>query len=274
MITDKLSLEGKVAILTGSGSGLGRATALIMARGGADIVAVGRRPDPLQKTVEMVEELGGKAMAIPTDATNSKEVDAMVDRVNDEYGRVDILVNYAGGGDDSGAGKPLLHITDEEWQYGLDINLTSAFMTARSVARYMIPAKQGKIILIASGWGLRGGKTLITYCASKGGVINLTRALTSSLASDGINVNCIAPGLMPTPEMIEKNPERMAQMGERLHFYPLRRLGAPDDIAYTAAFLASDAASYMNGETVLVDGGALSGGYAPYSYKHSAELED
>jgi NAD(P)-dependent dehydrogenase (short-subunit alcohol dehydrogenase family) len=271
VITEKMSLEEKVAIITGSGTGLGKATALAMARAGADIIAVGRRPDPIEETAAEVKALGRQALAIAADATQSSEVDALVDRVHAEFQHIDIMANFAGGGTRNGP-KTLLQTTDEEWHYGLDINLTSCFMTARSVARYMIPAKKGKIILIASGWGMRGGKRNLTYCAAKGGVINITRALAAALGGEGINVNCVAPGLVPTPERIAANPEAHAFMESRLMFYPLRRLGIPDDIALATTFLASDAANYMNGETILVDGGALAGGYAPYSYAHDVEL--
>jgi NAD(P)-dependent dehydrogenase (short-subunit alcohol dehydrogenase family) len=272
VITEKMSLEEKVAIIIGSGTGLGKATAIAMARAGADIIAVGRRPDPIEETAAEVKALGRQSLAIAADATKSSEVDALVDRVHAEFEHIDIMANFAGGGSRVSGPKTLLQTTDEEWHYGIDINLTSCFMSARSVARYMIPARKGKIILISSGWGMRGGKTNLTYCAAKGGVINITRALAAALGGEGINVNCIAPGLVPTPERIAANPDAHAFMESRLMFYPLRRLGIPDDIALATTFLASDAANYMNGETILVDGGALAGGYAPYSYQHDVEL--
>jgi NAD(P)-dependent dehydrogenase (short-subunit alcohol dehydrogenase family) len=272
VITEKMSLEEKVAIIIGSGTGLGKATAIAMARAGADIIAVGRRPDPIEETAAEVKALGRQSLAIAADATKSSEVDALVDRVHAEFEHIDIMANFAGGGSRVSGPKTLLQTTDEEWHYGIDINLTSCFMSARSVARYMIPARKGKIILISSGWGMRGGKTNLTYCAAKGGVINITRALAAALGGEGINVNCIAPGLVPTPERIAANPEAQAFRESRLMFYPLRRLGIPDDIALATTFLASDAANYMNGETILVDGGALAGGYAPYSYEHDVEL--
>lgn len=269
MITDKLSLEGRVAIIIGGGTGLGKATSLAMARAGADIVVAGRRPEPLEGTVAEVKALGRRALAIPTDATVSREVDAMVDRVHAEFGHIDVLAQFAGGSTQV----PLLQLTDEQWHYDISMNLTAGFYSARSVARYMIPAKKGKIILIASGWGYRGGKQNLTYTSSKGGVINMTRGLTAALAGEGINVNCIAPGLIPTPERSASNPELLAMRQSRVMFYPMRRLGVPDDIALAAVFLASDASNYMNGEIVLVDGGALAGGFAPYSYLHKAELD-
>lgn len=268
MITDKLSLEGKVAIITGAGSGLGKASALAMARAGADVVAVGRRAAPLEATASEVKALGRRALAIPTDASVSSEVDAMVDRVHAELGHVDILANFAGGG--VGTNKPLTELTDDEWRYGIDINLTSAFMCARAVARYMVPAQKGKIILVASGSGIRGQKRRLIYCAAKGGVVNFTRALAAHLGAYGINVNCIAPGLFPTAEKAASDGTRYEARDTA--FFPMRRHGDPNEIALLATFLASDGSNYMNGETVLLDGAALAGGFAPYSYRHKAEL--
>lgn len=277
MFMEKFSLEGKVAIITGAGRGLGRAQALEMAKAGADIVCAARTVSQIEDTAEEVRKLGRRAIAVPTDVTSSEQVNRLVERTIEEFGRVDILVNNAGGG--TGGGKPIHELTDAEWHYGIDVNLSSTFYGCRAVYPHMVRQGKGKIINIASGWGMRGNRGSPTYSAAKAGIINFTRALAVAWARDGINVNCIAPGTFPTREAPPQQAQaagaagaRGRPMDQRLLFYPLRRLGQPREIGYLAVFLASDASDYINGETILIDGGALAGGYAPSGYALEAAL--
>src|SRR5271163_1240102 len=162
MILDSLKLDGKVAIITGAGRGLGRAMAVKLAQTGADIVAAARTQSQLEETADAVKKTGRKCLIVPTDVTISAQVNALAEATIKEFGKIDILVNNAGGGDDS-LGKPLEKITDEEWRRGLDTNLTSQFYGCRAVIAQMVKQSRGKIINIASGYGLRGEKHNFMY---------------------------------------------------------------------------------------------------------------
>ncbi|HSR59034.1 MAG TPA: SDR family NAD(P)-dependent oxidoreductase [Candidatus Binataceae bacterium] len=255
MILDNLKLDGKVAIITGASQGLGRAMALKFAEAGADIVAASRTQAKLEDTAAEVRKAGRKCLVVPTDVTVSAQVNAMVAAAVAEFGRIDVLVNNAGGGDES-LGKRLEQITDDEWRRGLDTNLSSQFYGCRAVIPQMVKQNRGKIINVASGYGLRGGKHNYMYACAKGGVIQLTRSMALTYAQNNIQTNCIVPGIFP-------HNEQMMQFFKGGKFIPVGRPGEDAELGPLAVFLASDASNHINGELVVIDGGGLAGGIAP-----------
>ena len=255
---DKLSLDGRSIVVTGGGTGLGRAMVRALARAGADLVIAGRRQAPIDEAAAEVEGLGRRAVAVSTDVSDSAQVERMVAVARDVLGRVDVLVNNAGRTAEN-VHAPIWDITDEEWRAGIDTNLTGAFYCARAVARQMVDQGRGKIINVASGYGLRGGRDMYAYTCSKGGVIQLTRTLAMSLGRYGITANTIVPGFIPT-RGTDSMRDALPRSGE---FIPTGKLGTPEDMGPIAVFLASDASDYMNGETITLDGGGLAGGLAP-----------
>jgi NAD(P)-dependent dehydrogenase (short-subunit alcohol dehydrogenase family) len=255
MILDSFKLDGKVAIITGAGRGLGRAMAVKFAETGADIVAAARTQSQLDETADAVRKTGHKCLIVPTDVTVSAQVNALAEATIKEFGKIDILVNNAGGGD-SGAGKQLTEITDEDWRRGIDTNLSSQFYGCRAVAPQMVKQKRGKIINIASGYGLRGGKHNFMYACAKGGTIQLTRSMALSYAQFNIQTNCIVPGVFP-------HNEEMLQFFKGGKFIPIGRVGEDSELGPLAVFLASDASNHVNGELIAIDGGGLAGGIAP-----------
>ncbi len=255
MILDNLNIAGKVAVVTGAGRGLGRAMALKLASCGVDIVAASRTRSQLEETAGRIRELGGRCLTVPTDVAVSEQVDAMVAKALSEFGRIDVLINNAGGGEDQ-LGKPLDQITDAEWRRGIDINLSSQFYCARAVIPHMVARKSGKIINVASGYGLRGEKHNYMYACAKGGVIQLTRSLALTYAGDNIQTNCIVPGIFP-------HNERLMQFFKGGKFIPIGRVGYDEDLGPLAVFLSSDASNHINGQLIVIDGGGLAGGIAP-----------
>ena len=250
MIRAQLSLAGKTAIVTGSGRGLGRAMAFAMAEAGADLVITARTLPEIEATGSAVEKLGRRALVTVCDVTCTDAVEAMVAKAIATFGAIDILVNNAGGGRQ----KPVLEMTDDEWHWGIDVNLTSTFICARAAGRHMAVRKRGKVINVASGWGYRGRRNSTAYCSSKAAVINFTRALAVEWGQYNIQVNCIAPGYFPLVAPIDEQEAR--QRAVRVSRIPLGG-GNPQDIGPLAVFLASDGANYLTGQTILLDGGAL-----------------
>lgn len=250
MISERLSLTGKTAIVTGSGRGLGRSMALAMAEAGADVVITARTLGEIESVGKEVEQRGRRAFVTLCNITKTDDVELMVANAIATLGRVDILVNNAGGERQ----KPLLEMTDEEWHWGIDLNLTSTFICSRTVGRHMARQQSGKVINIASGWGYRGRRNSTAYCASKAAVINLTRALAVEWSRYNIQVNCIAPGYFPikAPHDINEAHEREV----RISRIPLGG-GKTEDIGPLAVLLASNGANYLTGQTILLDGGAL-----------------
>ena len=258
MVLESLSLKGKVAIITGGGTGLGKAMTLAMARAGADIVVAARRPGPLEETADEVRALGRRALGVSTDVTDSRQVNDMVERTYAEFGKIDVLVNNAGL---DVVFRPITEITDEEWRHGIDTNLTGAFYCSRAAVKFMQAQKSGKIINISSGFGFRGGRNYYIYGAAKAGVISLTQTLALSLAEDNIQVNCIAPGLYWTRPAETEQAKEIKRMRGR--FIPIGRVGDPEELGPICVFLASDASSYMTGVVINPDGGSLASGFAP-----------
>lgn len=266
-VLDRLRLDGRVAVVTGAGRGLGRAMALALAEAGADIVAAARTREQIEETAEMVRAKGRRGLAVPTDVTDSASVNAMVEAVIAEFGRIDTLVNNAGGGT-RGYGKPLELLTDEEWRVGIDTNLTGAFYCSRAVIPHMLRQGGGKIINITSGYGLRGGRNNFMYATAKAGLINFTRTLAISYAERNIQANLICPGLFP-----HDNPA-LVQLWRGGRFVPMGRLGRDEEIGPLCVFLASDLPSYLNGGMVIIDGGGMAGGQAPTGFAPVVPLEE
>src|SRR6202051_3436370 len=254
MVADNLKLDGKLAIITGAGRGLGRAMATRLAGAGADIVAAARTVEQLEETAAEVRKLGRKCLVVPTDVARSEEVNAMVAAAVKEFGKIDVLINNAGAGEDS-FGKTIDQISDEEWRRGIDTNLSSQFYGCRAVIPQMVKQKRGKIINIASGYGLRGGKHNFMYACAKGGTIQLTRSMALTYAQFNIQTNCIVPGVFP-------HNEEMMQFFKGGKFIPIGRVGEDSELGPLAVFLASDASNHVNGELIAIDGGGLAGGIA------------
>ncbi|MEE9198335.1 MAG: SDR family NAD(P)-dependent oxidoreductase [Dehalococcoidia bacterium] len=267
---EALDLSGKVAIVTGGGTGLGREVALRFANAGADLVLAGRREGPIRETAEEVQALGKRALAISTDVADSSQVDRLMGQAMAEFGQIDILINNAGSSDADDYSRPIWEISDEDWRSGIDTNLSGAFYCSRALGQHMTERGYGKIVNISSGFGFGTMRGLVMYSVAKAGLIQLTRVLAMYWARSNINVNCIAPGLFAT------TPEEMAKTREeRAHkFIPIGYAATATDLADLVLFLSSDASSYIMGETIVTDGGALVGAYAPWGYEPSIPLAE
>lgn len=248
----EISLEGKVAIVTGSGRGLGKAMALALAEAGAHIVVAARTVEQIEKTASEVREMGCKAIAIPTDVTDSNLVQKMVDKAISEFGKIDILVNNAGITID----KWVLDLTEEEWCKVIATNLTGVFLCSKAAGKHMIEQKKGKIINIASVQGVSSMPTLAVYCASKGGVIQLTKVMALEWARYNINVNAIGPSYFETPMTAQVLANEKIRESI-LKGTPLKRFGQPKELGPLVVYLASEASDYITGQTIFIDGGML-----------------
>ena len=264
---ENLSLDGKTVVITGGGTGLGREMTLAMARAGADMVIASRRPGPIEEVAEMVRQIGPRALAVSTDVTDTSSVNSLFEKALDEFGKVDVLFNNAGIVRGQGA-TPIWEITDDDWRLGIDTNLTGAFYGSRAVAKHMVDRGEGKIINVSSGFGLRGGRDNYMYACGKGGVIQLTRTLATSLGRYGVTSNLVVPGFLPTDGTDESR-----LVLPRGQFIPIGRVGNPREMGPIAVFLASSASDYMNGEMFIIDGGGLAGGIAPTGYAPEIPLQ-
>ncbi len=247
------NLSGKVAIVTGAGQGIGKGIAMTLAKAGADIVVGEMVQDRIAGTVAEVEKLQRRAIGVQLDVRNRGQVDDLITAAMSKFGKIDILVNNAG----NDIVRDLIDITDEEWDLQIDVNLKGPFYMCRSALPHMIKAGNGgAVVNIASIAGYISYPKGAAYAAAKAGVMALTRALAGEVAKHKIRVNAVAPGPIDTPllhEVLDAMPK--AQSTALVGGVPLGRLGLPEDIANAVAFLASDEASYITGDTLCVGGG-------------------
>lgn len=265
-VLDKLNLDGKAAIVTGAGRGLGRAMSIALAKAGANVVVSARTTTEIDETAELVRETGRRSIAVTCDVTDSKSVNTMIEETVAEYGRIDILVNNAGGYT-VGYNDELTDISDDTWRIGIDTNLTGAVYCSRAAIPHLLQAKRGKIINVTSGFGLRAGRNIFMYTSAKAGLINFTRSLTMTYG-DQIQANLIAPGLFP------HDNQAMVDWWKGGQFVPMGRLGRDEELGPVTVFLASGLSDYMNGQIIVVDGGGLAGGHTPTGFAPIVPLED
>ena len=247
-----MRLKGKVAIVTGGSSGIGKAIALEFVKEGARVAVVGRQEAKLKEVVEEIRRLGGEGISIHGDVSNPADVDRMVRVTVETFKRLDILVNSAG----TLFSADLAHHTEAIWNDTININLKGSFLCIQRAVPEMLKQSKGKIINISSIAGQIGFPNSAAYCASKGGIMGMTKALAMELAPLKINVNDLAPGDVETPlnEHLLRNPEYLRQ---RVENTPYGRVGKVSDIAPAAVYLASDESDFVNGITLTVDGGLI-----------------
>ncbi len=245
-------LHGRVAVISGASSGLGLQMAKGIAAQGADLVIMARRVERLEIIAEEIRALGVKCLVVKCDVTDTDSVNNAAEAAIKEYGKVDILFNVAGAAKNAG----VVNMTDEEWDFTIDTDLTSVFKVTRAFSKYMVEKKYGRIINIASMYGLVGNTAIdtVAYHASKGGVVNMTRAVAAELAKYNITCNAICPGYFATELTVDvlNTDEFTAYMKATV---PMGRYGVEGELNAAAVFLASDEASYVTGLILPVDGG-------------------
>jgi NAD(P)-dependent dehydrogenase (short-subunit alcohol dehydrogenase family) len=245
-------LAGRVAVVTGGSRAIGAATSRYLADNGVRVAVVGRDETALANVVEEIRWGGGTAIAVPADCTDPDALTDLRDRVEREFDEVDIVAAFAGG---AGLPKPTVDLAIEDWLYTIDTDLTSAFLTIHTFLESMVGRGTGSIITMSSAAGRLPSRANAAYAVAKAGVSMLTRHLAAEYAPAGVRVNCIAPSAVRNERMERAMTEaQLDQLGSQ---FPLRRLGTPDDVAAAAAFLASDASSWITGVTLDVAGGKI-----------------
>ncbi len=251
-----LSLEGKVAMVTGAASGIGRGISFRLAEMGAFVAVLDIDEIKGCQTTAEIEAHGGEAVFLKCDVRNAADCCRAVEIIVEKSGKIDILCNCAG----IAIRKDVVDLTEDEWDLALDVTLKGIYLLSREVVPHMVRNGGGSIINIGSGWSLKGGPRAASYCAAKGGTVNLTRAMAIDHGKHNIRVNCVCPGDIDTPMLHSE----CAQLGEDMQAFmreaanrPLARIGTPDDIANAVLFLASPMASWVTGAALVVDGGGL-----------------
>ena len=256
-----MELQGQVAIVTGAGRGIGRATALELARMGADIAIAEMDRTGAERTAGEVTALGRRTLVVSTDVTSQKDLAAMAERTRADLGRIDVLINNAG----VYRAAATLDVTEEHWDAIMNVNAKAVFFACQAVLPTMIAQKRGVIVSLASLSGKVGGRTNLPYNASKAAVISITKSLAIAHAADGIRVNCVCPGFVETDMWSKVATEQSALLGvtpaeftqQRVASVPLGRMERPEDVANVIGFLCSEKASYMTGQAINVTGGVI-----------------
>lgn len=255
-ILDLIFLDGKVAIVTGAASGIGLATAKLLAEIGASVALIDINESGGKGVTEQIRDAGGKAKFFLCDVTSDSECKKTVDAIYEEFGKINILFNNAG----VIRRKNVVDLEEKDWELIIDVNLKSIYLLSRHVIPIMIKGGGGSIINNGSGWGIKGGSNAVAYCAAKGGVVNMTRAMAIDHGKDRVRVNCVCPGDVDTPllrgEAKQLGVDEEAFMNEAAD-RPLNRVGKPQDVARTVLYLASDLSSWVTGTSIIVDGGGL-----------------
>jgi NAD(P)-dependent dehydrogenase (short-subunit alcohol dehydrogenase family) len=252
------TLNGKRALITGAASGIGEATALLFAREGAAVSVVDLDVEGGRSVVSRIQEEGGRAIFVRADVTRAGDCKSAVEDTVSTLGGLEILFNNAG----IVRRATVLELSEEDWDQVMAVNVRAAFLLCKYAIPVMVQAGGGVIVNAASGWGLVGGPRAASYCASKGAIVQLTKAMAIDHGPQNIRVNCVCPGDTDTPllraeagQLGEPTDQFLAQAADR----PLGRIGTPEDIAQAVLYLASDAASYVTGTALVVDGGGLAG---------------
>ncbi|HLC27339.1 MAG TPA: SDR family NAD(P)-dependent oxidoreductase [bacterium] len=246
-----MELKDQGAIVTGGGGGIGRATVLRLAREGAVIAIADLSAENARTVAEEVRAGGGKAIALPVDVTRSSDVARMVEETTKSLGRIDILVNVAGGS----LQKAVAEMSEEEWDFIVDVNLKGTFLCSKAVLPTMMGRRSGAIVNISSIYGFTGNATRAHYSAAKAGVVGFTKALAQEMAPYHVRVNAVAPGRIATPRVRGLYTDE--EWKKRIDPIPMKRAGEPDEIAEAVFFLASPASIYITGQTLHVNGGSL-----------------
>ena len=260
-----MTLNDKVAIITGAASGIGKATSLVFAREGAKVLCADINADGAEATARQIADTGGEAASFEVDVADEPQVQAMIAEAVSRWGQLDTMYNNAG----IGTGGPVTQVSVEEWDRMHSINLRGVFLGIKHAIPEMLKTGGGSIVNTASDAGLMGTPMLSAYCATKGGVVMLTKATAAEWAAMGVRINCVCPGVIrtaildPMLEMAKASGTTPEQVWERMgKAHPMGRIGEASEVAETVAFLASDRASFITGVALPVDGG-LAGGHAP-----------
>lgn len=251
-----LSLEGKVAVVTGAASGIGRGIARRLAEMGAAVAVLDIDAANGEETAKSIRAQNGDAIFVRCDVRSDKDCKDAVQAVIEKFGRIDILCNNAG----IAIRKDIVELQEAEWDLALDVTLKGIFLLSRHVVPHMIRGGGGSIVNTGSGWSLKGGPAAVSYCAAKGGVLNLTKAMAIDHGKHNIRVNCVCPGDVDTPLLRGECAQLGADPGEFMREAanrPLPRVGTPEDVANAVLFLASDMAQWVTGTALVVDGGGL-----------------
>ncbi len=269
---ETLRLDGKTAVVTGSGRGLGQAMAKALAQAGAELVCAARTQEQIAQTVQEIHAAGGRAIAVQADVTDSAQVNRLLDQCLQTYGKVDVMVANAGGGGGSRGNWEFWEYPDEAFEAVLATNLKSNFYCNRAAARHMVERGQGgAIINVASGTALRGNRHF-AYPTAKGGTISLTKSVATILGPHNIRANVIIPGFVQKgPPADEQEAEVRQRQGQMV---PVRRLGAWWELGPLCVFLAAEASRYITGQSFIIDGGGLAGGLGPTGFVPRHELAD